>query len=109
MAGRIFLAQRADRRDREDVGYAAALEHIDIGPKIHFARRDAVPSPVPGKKGEASTFQSTGRHRTRRFAEGTGDLDLLRVVERDAVSEAGAPDQTDVPFFRFFSAQGYLP
>jgi len=46
IAGREILAQAADRRQRDDVGHAAALQRVDIGAEIDAGRRQGVAAPV---------------------------------------------------------------
>ena len=47
MARRIVLAQRADGADRDQVLDAELLEGVDVGPRRHLGRVEAVPAAVP--------------------------------------------------------------
>jgi len=46
IAGHEVLAQAANGRERHDVGYAAALQRIDIGAKVDLGGRQHVTPPV---------------------------------------------------------------
>ena len=69
--GAQLLAQRADRRDGDQIGAARALQRVDIGAGVDLARRDAVAAAVAGQEDEADAVRA-GRSARRRTARPQG-------------------------------------
>jgi cytochrome c1 len=94
--GHQILAQAADRRQRQDVGDAAALQCIDIGAEIDGGRRQGVAAPVPRQKhdrlaaeGAEAQFVGGGAER----ALDPAPLDIAEPV--DPVKPAAADNADD--------------
>ena len=54
-AGRQFRLERAASRKRNEIGYARALEHVDIGAIVDVARRQPMALVVPRQKDNRQT------------------------------------------------------
>ena len=97
-AGRQVLAQRANRRDRDEIGYANALQHIDIGAVVNVRRRVNMARPVARHERNGQAADLAKMHIGRGLPPRRGNrLRALVFKPRQAVK----PRAPDDPQHRF--------
>ena len=69
-AGRQFLLERAAGRQRDEVGDAGALEHVDIGAVVDVGRRQPMPLVVARQEHDRQAGDLADAQRRRRLAPG---------------------------------------
>ena len=62
-AGRQFFLERATGGQRNEIGHAGALEHVDIGAIINVARRQPMARIVPREKDNRQPGDFAGQQR----------------------------------------------
>ena len=109
LARRHLLAQRTDRADRQHIGYAAALQNVDIRARVDAFGRDGMPSAVPRQKRQFDPADTPQRDRAGGRAKGRGYLDNLRVFQQRKIVDARTADDADAPVSLFCRVQGDPP
>jgi len=97
--GRQILLERADRRDRQDVGHARALERIDIGAEIELGRRDGMTAAMARQEDEIDRADPPEQQLVRRRAPGRIDaapLGIFQPIDRIEPRSADDPDRPTV-------------
>ncbi len=90
-----ILAQAADRRERDDVGDAAALQRVDIGAEIDLRRRQEMPAPVPRHEHDPLSAEDAEAEFVRGLPERALDPPPGDIGQPVDLVEAAAPDDAD--------------
>src|SRR5262245_4610723 len=105
-AGREFLLERAAGRQRNEVGHAGALQHVDIGAIVDVARRQPVAVVVARHERDRQSVDVAEAKRRRWGAPRARDQLLAHILEARQVVETRA---ADYPKHRFDHASPVMP
>src|SRR5262249_38730576 len=90
----IFL-ERTHGTDRNDARNADRLQRVDVGAKVDFRGKNAVPTAMPCQKSHALLFQCTHYDSVGRMAKGCLHANLPRFDQARHRIETAAPDDAD--------------
>ena len=94
-AGRQFLLERAAGRERDEIGDAGALEHVDIGAVVDVGRRQPVALVVAREEHHRQAGDLADAQRRRRLAPRALDALLAHVLQARQIVDAGAADDAE--------------
>jgi hypothetical protein len=107
-AGRQFRLVRAASGERDEVGHAGALEHVDIGAVVDVGRRKPMPLVMARQKHHRCARDLADAQRCRRLAPRAPDRPLPHLFEPRQVIDAGAADDAEHGFGHGFSSRTML-
>src|SRR5205085_11879430 len=81
--------------ERDEIGHAGTLEHVDVGPIVDVGRRQPVTLVVARKKHHWRAGDLADAQRTRRLSPGTADRFLPHLLEPRQAVDAGAADDAE--------------
>ena len=94
-AGRQFLLVRAAGGERDEVGHAGALEHVDIGAVVDVGGREPVPLVVARQEDHRRARDLAHAQRRRRLAPRAFDRPPPHLLEPRQIVDAGAADDAE--------------
>src|SRR5690242_5532551 len=94
-AGRQLLLERAAGRQRDEIGHARALEHVDIGPVIDVGGRKPMALVVTRQEDHRQARDLADAQRGGRLAPRALDLLGPHVLEAGQIVDAGAADDAE--------------
>ncbi len=97
-AGRQLLLERAAGRQRDQVGDAGALEHVDVGAVVDVGGRQPVALVVARQEHHRQAGDLADAQRRRRLAPRARDPLLAHVLEPRQIVDAGAADDAEDGF-----------
>ena len=97
-AGRQLLLERAAGRERDQVGDAGALEHVDIGAVVDVGGRQPVALVVARQEHHRQAGDLADAQRRRRLAPRARDALLAHILEPRQIVDAGAADDAEHGF-----------
>ena len=97
-AGRQLLLERAAGRERDQIGDAGALEHVDIGAVVDVGGRQPVALVVARQEHDRQAGDLADAQGPGRLAPGAFDALLAHVLQARQIVDAGAADDAENGF-----------
>ena len=97
-AGRQLLLERAAGRQRDQIGDAGALQHVDIGAVVDVGGRQPVALVVARQEHHRQAGDLADAQRARRLAPRARDALLAHILKPRQVVDAGAADDAEDRF-----------
>ena len=94
-AGRQVLPERAAGRERDQIGDAGALEHVDIGAIVDVGRRERMALVVTRQEDDRQAGDIADAQRRRGLPPRAGDVLFADILQPRQIVDAGAADNAE--------------